>query len=327
MSESIRRAKEVISLEAAAVAALADKLTDSFTAAVNCIYQSKGRVVVCGVGKSGHIGKKIAATLASTGTPSFFVHPSEAIHGDLGMIRKDDIFLSLSKSGETDEVLRVIPYIKYHQIPHITLVGNIQSTLARHADFVLDTSVEQEACLLQLAPTTSTTATLVMGDALAMALMQVRNFQPEDFAIFHPGGTLGRKLLTKVADEMRTEVPTVLPTANLKEVVIRIGEGKMGLVVVTDALGTIKGLITDGDLRRAIAHYTDAEFFTLQAQQIMKKHPLTVPKNMSITVAEEIMNEYSINALLVVENEKLIGILPRLKPIQRQTNQHGTVIF
>jgi len=312
-------ARRVFEIEQQALSDTLAKLDTSFDQAVELILNCKGHILVCGVGKSGHIARKISATLASTGTPSFFIHPAEALHGDLGMITSENLLISLSKSGETEEILKIIPFLKKYHIKHIALTGNLTSTLARHADIVLDISVKEEACPLQLAPTSSTTVSLVMGDALAIALMEARKFQPDDFAVFHPGGSLGKKLLTKVKDEMRTQnIPTANPDTPIRELVQYISQGGMGLAVILDTQENVKGIITDGDIRRAICLQEDNFFFSLTAAQIMNPNPKTIDPESPLTDAENLMNQHSINALLVMQDKKLIGILLRLTPQQRR---------
>lgn len=309
MSAILDIAKRVFEIESESILNLSNQLTSDFECAVEAIMQSQGRVIVCGMGKSGHIGKKMAATFASTGTPSFFVHPAEAFHGDLGMIKADDVFLSISNSGETDEVLKIIPFVKENGMKHICMVGNINSTLAKNADFVLNVHVEKEACPMQLAPTSSTTATLVMGDALAVALIEMKKFKEENFARFHPGGSLGRKLLTKVGDEMVTQnLPLVTKTAGIKDIIITATNGKVGTSVVVNDQMEIEGIITDGDLRRALNQFQEESFFSLTAEQIMTKNPKTVTPETKVSLAEEIMNQFKIKALLVQSNNKLVGI-------------------
>lgn len=305
----LKIAREVFEIEAEALLGLKKNLNADFEKAVMSIHQSKGKLIVCGMGKSGHIGKKMAATFASTGTPSFFVHPAEAFHGDLGMLTSNDVFLSISNSGETDEVLKIIPFVKENGMTHICMVGNPDSTLAKNADYVLNIHVDKEACPLQLAPTSSTTATLAMGDALAVALIEVNQFKEENFARFHPGGSLGRKLLTKVGDEMETEnLPVVYRNTNIRDVILKATQGKLGTAVIVDDLGNIEGIITDGDLRRALNNFADQRFFGLVAEEIMTMYPKMVSKETRVSEAEEIMAKFKIKSLLVEENHKLIGI-------------------
>lgn len=298
-------AKQVFEIEAQAIANLSRLLDEQFELSVDAILRSKGRVVICGMGKSGLIGKKIMATLASTGTPCFFMHPGEAFHGDLGMVSPEDVFIALSNSGETEEVIRLLPFLKDNHNVIIAMTGRPDSTLAKNADHHLNIAVPKEACPLQLAPTSSTTATLVMGDALAIALMQARNFKPHDFARFHPGGSLGRKLLTKVKHEMRNgPLPIVAADANMKDVIHTISDGRLGLCIVGDA----EGIITDGDLRRHL-DIDAAALMTKQAKDIMTPNPKTIDSNARLAQAEELMNQVKIASLLVTENHTLVGVI------------------
>jgi len=292
-------AQEVFEIEAKEIANLSHRLTDDFEKSINAILESSGKLIVSGMGKSGIIGKKIAATLASTGTPSFFLHPGEAYHGDLGMIEENDIVLLISNSGETDEVLKLIPFLKHQKNCTISMSGNNDSTLAKNTNYHLNIAVEKEACPLFLAPTSSTTATLVMGDALAVTLMKLRDFKEENFAKFHPGGSLGRRLLTTVGDVMKKhELPITNSNSTIKEVIQRITEGKLGLVVVTDKNG-INGVITDGDIRRAMES-REKEFFGLLAKNLMSLHPKVIDESEKLITASTIMSENKINSLLVV---------------------------
>ena len=295
--------------EAEAVQSLAGQLTDDFEKAVRAILATHGKVIVTGMGKSGLVGRKIAATLASTGTPSFFLHPGEAYHGDLGMIEAGDIVLALSNSGQTDEVLRLIPYLQECGNTVIAMTGNAGSTLAKNSTYHLDVSVKSEACPLSLAPTCSTTAQLAMGDALAVALMNERGFRAEDFARFHPGGSLGRRLLTRVGDVMRSEhLPTASPSSRLGEVIITISDARMGVAVILDE-GKIAGIVTDGDVRRAMLKY-GARFFDITADEIMTRTPKTVSVADRLTDAEQLMQDNKIHSLIVVNRDgKLAGIV------------------
>ena len=295
--------------EAEAVQSLAGQLTDDFEKAVRAILATHGKVIVTGMGKSGLVGRKIAATLASTGTPSFFLHPGEAYHGDLGMIEAGDIVLALSNSGQTDEVLRLIPYLQECGNTVIAMTGNAGSTLAKNSTYHLDVSVKSEACPLSLAPTCSTTAQLAMGDALAVALMNERGFRAEDFARFHPGGSLGRRLLTRVGDVMRSEhLPTASPSSRLGEVIITISDARMGVAVILDE-GKIAGIVTDGDVRRAMLKY-GARFFDITANEIMTRTPKTVSVADRLTDAEQLMQDNKIHSLIVVDRDgKLAGIV------------------
>ena len=288
--------------EAEAVQSLAGQLTDDFEKAVRAILATHGKVIVTGMGKSGLVGRKIAATLASTGTPSFFLHPGEAYHGDLGMIEAGDIVLALSNSGQTDEVLRLIPYLQECGNTVIAMTGNAGSTLAKNSTYHLDVSVKSEACPLSLAPTCSTTAQLAMGDALAVALMNERGFRAEDFARFHPGGSLGRRLLTRVGDVMRSEhLPTASPSSRLGEVIITISDARMGVAVILDE-GKIAGIVTDGDVRRAMLKY-GARFFDITADEIMTRTPKTVSVADRLTDAEQLMQDNKIHSLIVVDRD------------------------
>jgi arabinose-5-phosphate isomerase len=302
-------AKEVFSIEAKALADLSKQLDDNFNKAVDAVLKSKGRLVICGVGKSGLVGAKISATLASTGTPSMFMHPVEAFHGDLGMLKKEDVLVAISYSGETEELLKLIPYIKAASIKVIGISGNPKSTLAKNSDFHLNVKVYKEACPLELAPTSSTTATLAMGDALAVALMKARDFKPEDFAKFHPGGSLGRKLLTTVESCMfKDKLPTVKPTDTIQHLINTMSSGRLGLAVVVGQ-SKVLGIITDGDLRRAMDKHT-AKLFTLSAKDIMTAKPRTIVKEMMMAEAEELMNKHKITSLLVANKTgKLEGIV------------------
>lgn len=304
---SVNIGKEVMQVQAKALEAAAARLDDAFERAVQMILETRGRVIVSGMGKSGIIGNKIAATLASTGTPSFAVHPAEAYHGDLGMFTADDLAVLISYSGETEEVIRLIPSLRHFGIKIIAIVGNRESTLGRNSDLVLDVSVEREACPNNLAPTTSTTVTLVMGDALAVALIERRQFKPQDFAVFHPGGSLGRRLLTRVKDVMHTELPICAPSDNMKEVIMTVTQAGLGLAVVADD-GEIKGLITDGDIRRALFNYDNLN--GLSATSVMTRNPLTVNESEMFSDAENIMLKANITSLLVVSTlGALTGVL------------------
>ena len=309
MAKTYRKyAKEVFEIESKAIADLSKNLDSDFDSTVETILKSSGRLVVSGVGKSGIIGKKISATLASTGTPSLFLNPVDAFHGDLGMIQKNDVFMAISYSGETEELLKLIPFIKTNKIKLIALSGNPKSTLAKNCDFHLNVSVYKEACPLELAPTSSTTATLTMGDALAVSLMKARNFKPEDFAQFHPGGSLGKKLLTRVDQVMQTKnLPIISPNNSIPELIETISKGRLGLAVIQDQ-NKILGIITDGDLRRAIDKYKE-KLFALKAKNIMTEKPKTISSSMKLSEAEELMSKNKITSLLVVEKNKLAGII------------------
>lgn len=309
MKDLKQYALQTFGAEAEALMRLGGQLTDDFDRAVKTILACSGKVIVTGMGKSGIIGRKIAATLASTGTPSFFLHPGEAYHGDLGMIGKPDVVIALSYSGYTDEVLKLIPYFQNNGNIVISITGNPASTLARNSAYTLNVAVGHEACPLSLAPTSSTTATLAMGDALAIALMYERGFKEEDFARFHPGGSLGRRLLTKVGDVMRREnLPVVPPTMKLSDVIIVISDARMGVAVITKD-DKIRGLVTDGDVRRAMQKYGN-EFFDLSVDRIMTRTPKLIRETDRVTDAEEIMQRNKIHSLIVTdEEERLVGIV------------------
>ena len=302
-------AQEVFEIESKEIANLSKRLTDDFEKAINAILQSSGKLIVSGMGKSGIIGKKIAATLASTGTPSFFLHPGEAYHGDLGMIEENDIVLLISNSGETDEVLKLIPFLKHQKNCTISMSNNDDSTLAKNTNYHLNIAVDKEACPLFLAPTSSTTATLVMGDALAVTLMKLRDFKEENFAKFHPGGSLGRRLLTTVGDVMKKKnLPIISSQATIKEVIQKISEGKLGLVVIIDN-NKIIGIITDGDIRRTMES-REKDFFNLKAEDLMSNQPKLIYESDKLISASNIMSQHKINSLLVVnESDDLVGVV------------------
>ncbi len=297
--------------EAQAVLGLIDHLDEDFDRAVDLILHCQGKVIVTGVGKSGHIGAKIAATLASTGTPSFFVNPLDVYHGDLGVMSKGDVVVAISNSGQTDELLRFIPMVLHMEIPIIAISGNPQSLLAKYANCHLNVSVVKEACPLNLAPTSSTTATLVMGDALAVALMEQRHFRPQDFAQFHPGGELGKRLLTTAQDVMLTDnLPILNEEMHLGEAIILVSKGKLGLGVAISE-GCIRGIITDGDIRRAMEKW-QAAFFDRTVGDIMTRQPKTVSPQARIAEIQKTMNQYKIHSVLVADsNNRLLGIVDR----------------
>lgn len=302
-------ARRVLRVEADAVLALADRLNDHFVTACKLILSCQGRVVVIGIGKSGHIGKKIAATMASTGTPAFFVHPSEAAHGDLGMITRNDVVLALSNSGESDEVLALLPSLKRMGIPMIAMTGNAESTLSKQAVVHIDSGVEHEACPLNLAPTASTTAALALGDALAVALLEVRGFQAEDFAVSHPGGSLGRRLLVLVQDLMHTgdDLPVVQQDMLLRDALLEISKKGMGMTAVVDAAGQLAGIFTDGDLRRALDQGVDVRDTTVAT--VMTLTPATIEAGRLAAEAVQQMDARRVNGLLVLDGGKLIGAI------------------
>lgn len=306
--DAIKIAKEVFEIESKTILDLCDNLDENFSKTIDLILSIKGRCVVSGMGKSGHIGAKIAATLASTGTPSFFMHPGEALHGDLGMLTSEDVLLAISNSGETEEVLKLIPVIKKRKIPLIVMAGNQNSTLAKQADIFINIAVKKEACPLQLAPTSSTTATLAMGDAIAVALMRARKFRPDDFALFHPGGSLGRKLLTRVGDLMvSNNLPIVSPESEFNELVDVMTSGKLGLCIVLENKKLV-GIITDGDLRRAL-RANGKPRFDFKAKEIMSDSPKTIEASAMASEAEEFMLKHKIKEIVVTQNEKIVGII------------------
>ena len=295
--------------EAAAVLGLIEKLDEKFEQAVELMYDCKGKIIVTGVGKSGHIGAKIAATLSSTGTPSFFINPLDVFHGDLGVMTADDVVLAISNSGQTDELLRFIPMVLHMHIPIIGMSGNPESLLAKYSTCHLNVGVEKEACPMNLAPTSSTMAQLAMGDALAIALIEKRGFQPRDFAQFHPGGELGKRLLTTAQDVMfKEDLPVLPPEMHLGEAIILVSKGKLGLgVAVVD--DKIVGLITDGDIRRAMEKW-QAEFFDRTVSDIMTRTPKTVKADTKITEIQRIMNKYKVHSVLVVDDDNhLLGVV------------------
>ena len=295
--------------EAEAVLSLIPQLDENFDKAVELILNCKGKVIVTGVGKSGHIGAKIAATLSSTGTPSFFTNPLDVFHGDLGVMTQDDVVLAISNSGQTDELLRFIPMVLHMQIPIIGMSGNPKSLLAKYSTYHLNVQVEKEACPLNLAPTSSTTAQLTMGDALAIALMEKRDFQPRDFAQFHPGGELGKRLLTTAQDVMRTEdMPVLPPEMHLGEAIILVSKAKLGLGIAM-VNNEIVGLITDGDIRRAMEKW-QAQFFDRTVSDIMTRTPKMVKPDTKITEIQRIMNQYKVHSVLVTDGENhLLGVV------------------
>ena len=306
----VEMGREALRIEARAVAALVDRLGSDFEQACRMLLACAGRVVVSGMGKSGHVGGKIAATLASTGTPAFFLHPAEASHGDLGMVAKGDVVLAISYSGETTELLTILPLFKRMDAPLIAMTGNPQSTLAREADVHLDISVPAEACPLNLAPTASTTATLAMGDALAVALLKHRGFTEADFARSHPGGALGRRLLLHVSDVMRRgdDLPAVRPDAPLPEGLLEMSRKRLGITAVVDGDRRVVGIFTDGDLRRALDRRVDIHHSTMA--DVMTLSPRTIGPDELAAEAVLMMEKHSINGLLVLdESARLVGAL------------------
>lgn len=309
MSKWIDIAVKCLKDEAEALLGLIPGIDGDFDKAVETILGCKGKLIVTGVGKSGHIGAKIAATLSSTGTPSFFINPLDVFHGDLGVITKDDVVLAISNSGQTDELLRFLPYLQENGIPVIAMSGNPASLLARYATAHLNAAVGHEACPIGLAPTSSTTAALALGDALACALMEARNFKAADFAKFHPGGTLGKRLLTEARDVMRTEdLPVVSPAMKLGEAVIHVSRGRLGLCVA-EKDGVVVGIITDGDVRRAMES-SQSSFFELTVADIMSASPKMVAPDTKITEIDHILHMHKIHSVLVVDETKhLLGIV------------------
>lgn len=309
MKETRKYAIRCFKEEASAILDLIPQLTEDFDKAIDLIYHCKGRFIVTGVGKSGHIGSKIAATLASTGTPSFFVNPLDAYHGDLGMFTPEDVVLAISYSGTTDELLRFIPLLLERHIPIIGMSGNPNSLLAQYSVCHLNIAVKREACPLNLAPTSSTTATLAMGDAIACALMEMRHFKASDFAKFHPGGSLGKKLLSKVRDYMiSTNLPVVSLDTKVSDTIIEISKTKQGIAVAMDD-GKIAGVVTDGDVRRAMQSKQN-EFFSLTVKDIMSTNPKTINGSAKLSEAETLMRKYNIHSLVVVDDDgHLVGII------------------
>jgi len=309
-AQVLRLAHDTLDIEAAAVLGLKRRLGDGFAVAVELMLQVTGRVVVMGMAKSGHVGRKIAATLASTGTPAMFVHPAEASHGDLGMIKAADVVLAISNSGESDELIAIVPLFKRLGVPLVAMTGHTDSTLARHADVVLDSGVEKEACPLNLAPTASTTAQLALGDALAVALLDARGFKAEDFARSHPGGALGRRLLTRVADIMRSggDVPRVPPEADFSHLMREMTRKGLGASAIADAEGTLLGIFTDGDLRRLVE--TGRDLRALTARDVMHANPRAIRDDALAAEAAEAMEKHRVNVLLVLDaQERLTGAL------------------
>jgi len=308
---SIDRAKQVLLIEAEAVSRLSERLGKEFVQAIKILKECPGKVVVCGLGKSGLVGQKISATFASTGTPSFFLHPAEGLHGDLGMVSKGDVVLALSNSGETEELVKLIPYFRRIGLMVIAMTGRRDSTLAKSAEVVLEVSVKEEACPYNLVPTASSTAMLALGDALALVLLEEKGFKPEDFAVLHPGGVLGKKLLLKVSDLMHKgkEIPIVSPEAGMKEVILEMSSRMLGHSAVVDK-GELVGVISDGDLRRAMEKFPDV--FNRKALEIMTKNPKSISSEALAAEALARMERHSITALLVCddpEGKRLVGII------------------
>lgn len=304
----LQTAKETLDLYTQEIDRLNQRLSDEFNQAVELILHCEGRVVVAGIGKSGLVGKKMVATFASTGTPSFFLHPTEAFHGDLGMLKPIDVVILISNSGETDDVNKLIPSLKNFGNKIIAITGNPHSTLGKYADVVLNIHVEREACPNNLAPTTSTLVTMALGDALAIALITARDFRAEDFARFHPGGSLGRKLLCRVRDVMNANVPVAEPTATFSECLSVMNEGRMGVAVIMQA-GELCGIITDGDIRRTLAKF-GAESLNKTAEQIMSRNPKTIADSTFLGKAEEMMKQLHIHSLIALDDEgKVSGLM------------------
>ena len=304
-------AKKVLKTEAEAIEGLIERLNSSFERAIEIIYSSKGKVIVTGMGKSGLIGKKIASTLASTGTPAFFMHPAEASHGDLGMVSSEDVVIAISNSGETDELLALVPFLKRFDVHLIALTGEANSTLSRTADVSLDVTVKEEACPLGIVPTASTTASLAMGDAIAVALLIKRGFKEDDFACFHPSGSLGKKLFIKVRDLMHTgeALPLILPDEPMTGAVIEISSKRLGIAIVADKDQKIAGIITDGDVRRGIEKWGKA-LFDMQAREVMSTNPKTISAEELAARALSVMEKHAITVLIVPDSQgRAAGII------------------
>ena len=305
----IELAQRTLQVEAEALNVMAANLGEEFLSAVDAVMACSGKLIITGMGKSGLVGRKIAATLASTGTPSFYLHPGEAFHGDLGMISKEDVILALSYSGETDEVLKIVPFIQSNGNVLISMTGNKESTLAKNSSIHLDVCVKEEACILHLAPTTSTTAQIAMGDALAVALMKAREFTAMDFARFHPGGSLGRRLLMTVGNVMRkSDLPVVAADCSATEMIHKMSRGGLGLIIIMDG-EKIEGIVTDGDVRRAMES-RQAEFFNIRAIDIATRSPKSINQSAKLVEAEKLMTSYKVNSLLVTDdNGALQGVI------------------
>ncbi len=305
IDQIIKNGREVVRKEAQAIAELEKRIDENFAKAVDLIYQCKGRVIITGMGKSGIVGRKIAATLTSTGTAALFLHPAEGMHGDLGIVHKDDVLICISKSGNTHELFQIVPLIKRIGVPIISLTGNRRSRLAERSDVVLDASVEQEACSNNLAPTSSTTVALVLGDALAVALLEKRNFKSQDFALLHPGGSLGKKLTMKIDDIMFTSdrIPIVSVEMKLEEVIFEITSKRFGSTCVVDKNKRLVGIITDGDLRRLLERTKD--IWQLKAADVMTKNPKTIKTGIMAADALNMMTDYSIMQVVIVDDKNV----------------------
>ncbi|MEI7811152.1 MAG: KpsF/GutQ family sugar-phosphate isomerase [Ignavibacteria bacterium] len=300
----IEKAKEVILKESEAVAGLIERIDEEFAKAVNIIHKSKGRVILTGMGKSGLIARKIVATMNSTGTPAVYLHPTDALHGDLGMVRSEDVVILISKSGNTEEIINLIPLLKRLDVVLIGMVGNVKSKVGRECSIVLNVGVTEEACPYDLAPTASSTATLVMGDALSICLLELRGFTREDFALLHPGGSLGKRLSLKISEMMATgdDIPIVKKTASLKDAILEITSKRLGMTAVIDDKGILAGVITDGDLRRLLEKSPDIN--TLTADDVMHKNPKTIKEDYLASFALQYMENYKITSLIIVDNDK-----------------------
>ncbi len=311
MNKYIEEAKKVLMIEADAVSALIDRIDETLLEAIDIMYKCKGKVIVTGMGKSGLIGKKIAATLSSTGTSAFFLNPAEGSHGDIGMVTKNDVMIAISNSGDTDEIINILPVLKRLDVKIIGMTGNKGSMLAKKSDVVLDVSVKEEACPMGLAPTASTTATLAMGDVLAVTLLNKKGFTEEDFAFCHPGGNLGRRLLLTVADIMHKgeDIPSVAPDTLMKDAIVEISSKRLGVTTVSDSEGNFKGVVSDGDLRRGLEKWSD-DFVSLKAEDVMSKDPKTILSDALATKAVSIMEKHSITSLVVLDGDRRVeGII------------------
>jgi len=312
MKTLLEEGKKVLKIEAEAIFSLINKIDTNFIKALKLLYECKGRVVITGMGKSGIIGEKIAGTLASTGTLALFMHPAEGLHGDLGMISREDVLIAISNSGETDEIIRLLPSIKRLGIKLIAMTGNLNSTLAQNSNVVLNIGVKEEACPLGLVPTASTTATLAMGDALAIALLKKKGFKEEDFALLHPGGTLGRKLLLRVEDIMHIgeEIPKVTKDTLMREALFEMTSKRLGVTTVVDDKDRLIGIITDGDLRRLIENKKDENIWDIKAKDVMTKNPKTIDAKALAATAVAKMEQHAITSLLITNKQKkLLGIV------------------